>query len=56
MSALGAGDNDHFEWASAVIEEGNKNIRVVVPTKSPELSVYEVTLGESSASPMTTTH
>lgn len=56
MSALGAGDNDHFEWASAVIEDGNKNIRVVVPTKSPELTVYEVALGESSAPPTTTTH
>lgn len=51
MSALGAGDNEHFEWASAVIEHGDKNIRLVVPTRSPELKVYEVALprGHSKA-------
>jgi hypothetical protein len=49
MSALGAGDNDHFEWASAVIERGDKYIRVVVPTKSPELAVYEVALPNNSS-------
>jgi hypothetical protein len=46
MSALGAGDKDHFEWASAVIEHGDKKVRVVVPTKSPELTVYEIPLQE----------
>jgi hypothetical protein len=49
MSALGAGDNGHFEWASAVIECGDKNIRVVVPTKLPELAVYEVALPDNSS-------
>jgi hypothetical protein len=48
MSALGAGDNDYFEWASAVIENGGKNITVVVPTKSPELAVYHVEVQASS--------
>ena len=53
MSALGAGDNDHFEWASALIEHGEKNIKVVVPTKSSELAVYEVALPNKSSAAST---
>ena len=35
--------------ASAVIERAEKNIRVVVPTKSSELAVYQVALPNSSS-------
>jgi hypothetical protein len=44
MSALGAGNDKYFEWASAVIEHRDKTARVIVPTKTPELTVYEVPL------------
>jgi hypothetical protein len=46
MSALGAGAKDNFGWASAVIEHRGKKVWVVAPTKSPELTVYEVLLPE----------
>lgn len=46
MSAIGSGDKDSFEWASAVIEHKGKEVWIVAPTKSPELAVYEVTLPE----------
>jgi hypothetical protein len=46
MSAIGAGDKEYFGWASAVVEHRDKKVWVVVPTKSPELTVYEVPLPE----------
>jgi hypothetical protein len=44
MSAMGAGNNDFFGWATAVIEHEDKKAWVVAPSKSPELTVYEVSL------------
>ena len=49
MSALGAGNDKDFEWASAVIEHKDKEVRIVVPTKLPELAVYEVALPNDSS-------
>jgi len=46
MSSLGVGDDQYFEWASAVIDHRDKELRIVAPTKSPELAVYEVALAE----------
>lgn len=42
MSEVGAGDNEQFEWASAVIEHGEDRVWVVAPTQKSELAVYEV--------------
>jgi hypothetical protein len=38
MSSLGVGDDQYFEWASAVIDHRDKELRIVAPTKSPELA------------------
>lgn len=53
MSALGAGSNEYFGWASAVIEHRDKRVWVVAPTRKPELAVYEVPLEENRSKPTT---
>ncbi|MDR3736520.1 MAG: hypothetical protein P4L10_13420 [Acidobacteriaceae bacterium] len=39
---LGAGDRGYFRWASSVIEPSGGKIRVIIPTKSAALLVYEI--------------
>lgn len=44
VTMLGAGDREYYRWASSSVQGDGEKAWVVIPTKSPELAVYEVKL------------